>query len=267
MGQWQQKTWPICLHDPPEIVQIGVGAHGGPRVERYQLPDLWCLHLYRYEATVRIGEQVFPIRTGYASVIPADMQMEYRFIGRSPHLYAHFRLQRCAAGETQIPAMQDLGDAFGRIYEQLEQVAQSGGRRASARLWDVLWQIAERGVPEAAGLLAHPAVCQAVTLIERHLGEPLRVAALASETGVSDGYLRQLFQASFGMTVIGYIRRRRVERSSHLLKHSTLPVKAIAALVGLPDLHQFNKTIHQALGQSPRMVRFSHQSDGRAEPD
>ena len=98
MEQWQRKTWPICLSDPPEIAQMGVGAHGGPRIERYQLPDIWCLHLCRYNATVQFGEQTFPIRRGYAGIIPANMPMEYHFGSRFPHLYTHFRIRGSDTG-------------------------------------------------------------------------------------------------------------------------------------------------------------------------
>lgn len=182
---------------------MGVGAHGGPRIERYQLPDLWCLHLCRYDATVRFEEQTFPIRRGYAGIIPANMPIEYHFGSRFPQIYTHFRIRGSDTGETAIPAMQDLGDAFRRIYEQLEQVTQSDARRVRTRLWDVLRQLAGKAIPEVVGVSAHPAVSHALKLIERRLGKSLRVAVLATDLGVSESYLRLLFQQGLGMTVIG----------------------------------------------------------------
>jgi transcriptional regulator GlxA family with amidase domain len=62
--------------------------------------------------------------------------------------------------------------------------------------------------------------------------------------------------------VVGYIRRLRTERARHLLVNSTLPVKAVAVQVGLPDLQQFNKVIRRELGRSPREVR-AHAEAGR----
>lgn len=252
------RTWAICLTEPPQIAQMGCSVHGRERLERYRLPDLWCLHLYRYHAQVQLGERDFAIHPGFASIIPADLPIAYQYQGRSAHLYAHFR-PAPAIGENKtvfVPAMLDLGDDFGRLYSQLEQVIHAEPSRAQARLWDVLWQISERHFPEtAAGLDPHPAVGKAIQLIERRLAEPLQVAALAEEAGVSDSYLARLFQQALGCSVVGYIRQRRVQRAMHLLRHSTLPIKAIAALVGLPDLHQFNKTLHHCQGQSPRAVR------------
>jgi len=48
-----------------------------------------------------------------------------------------------------------------------------------------------------------------------------------------------------------------MERALHLLKHTTMAVKTIAAEVGLPDLHFFNKTIRAATGLGPREYRES----------
>jgi transcriptional regulator GlxA family with amidase domain len=64
-----------------------------------------------------------------------------------------------------------------------------------------------------------------------------------------------LFRAETGYTVVGYIRRRRMERARHLLRESTLSIPAIAASVGVADLQAFNKACRRELGDSPRAVR------------
>ena len=92
-------------------------------------------------------------------------------------------------------------------------------------------------------------------MIERRLGDSLNVADLAEELGISHNHLTRLFRSKYGMTIAGYIRKRRVERARHLLAFSTIPVKSVAVEVGIPDLHLFNKTIRAVLGRSPRAVR------------
>ena len=91
--------------------------------------------------------------------------------------------------------------------------------------------------------------------IELQLSEPLRVADIACAAEISHNHLTRLFHAATGKTVVAYIRERRVDRATRLLRHTTMPVKQIAAQVGLPDLHQFNKVIRGATGLSPRAVR------------
>jgi transcriptional regulator GlxA family with amidase domain len=55
--------------------------------------------------------------------------------------------------------------------------------------------------------------------------------------------------------VIGHLLRRRATRAQHLLLTTNLPVKVIAAEVGVPDLQEFNKLIRRHCGHSPRAVR------------
>lgn len=267
---WQAQHWPIVLSQPPVVVQMGIGVHGvsgTPSTERYRLPDLWCLHLYNYEAQVTIGGKRFPIRPGYMSIIPPDTTMTYQFSGRVVHLYCHFR---CAprGPETSVSAMRELGDDFAAIYRRFHDVAGSVGialEQRQAMLWDLLWRQTEtpEWIPDKSSADSpqrHPAVEKSLRRIEQHLAEPLTIKELAKESGVSYSYLARLFHQAIDTTVVGYIRRRRVERAVHLLQHSTLSIKSIAAAVGIPDLHSFNKVMRQIRGKSPRQIRSS--SDG-----
>jgi transcriptional regulator GlxA family with amidase domain len=122
--------------------------------------------------------------------------------------------------------------------------------RAEVRLWDILWQLVS-----AQTRAGHPAVAEAQRLIELRLGEVIYVTDLAKAAGLSQNHLTRLFAAQTGKTVAAYIRDRRVERAAHLLRHSTLPIKAIASEVGIPDLHLFNKSLRAAYGTAPRRLR------------
>jgi transcriptional regulator GlxA family with amidase domain len=128
-------------------------------------------------------------------------------------------------------------------------------RRAEARLWDILWRLVEPASLELPR--RHVAVERAQTLIEGRLGEALSVEALAREVGISHNQLTRLFRAACGQTVSSYIQTRRAERAAHLLRHTTLPAKAISTQVGANDLQAFNKLLRRHTGASPRQVRNS----------
>jgi AraC-like DNA-binding protein len=264
---WTRATWAIPLQEPPTPVQMGIGVHGVRNpVDRYQLPTLWCLHLFTYRATLFIDGQEFPTRPGFACVIPPNVPVSYHYEGRSVHLYAHFvcAAPSAASPPVSIPVMQDCGSDFPALYARFEEVVRAPRlppHRRQARLWDILGYLAER--PVAASVPSAtpdtpPAVQRVMEQIELRLGEPLSVERLAQEAGVSYSYISRLFQTHLEVTVVGYIRQRRVERAAHLLTHSTLPIKSVAVAVGIPDLHLFNKTIRGALGKSPRAVRESN---------
>lgn len=254
---WNEHQVRVSLEQPPRLVHTGVHTHRGGTAAAYCFPEFWCLHFYRYRATVAMGGRPLPIRPNHVGFTPPGVEAAYAWPSRAVHACVHFVAVPGDASGVWLPLMQDLGDDFEPLYRQFEEAVtcwSTQPRRAEARVWDVLWQLAER-TPVAAGRALHPAVRQAVRLIELGLGEELRVATLAEEVGMSHNQLTRLFGESFGTTVVGFIRQRRVERARHLLEHSELPIKAIAAEVGLPDLHHFNKTVRRELGRAPREVR------------
>jgi AraC-like DNA-binding protein len=240
---------------------MGVSIHGHadhPSRDTYRLPELWCLHFYRYEAEIDIAGQTFPLRPGYVSVIPPDTLMVYRYRGLSEHCYCHFRLKE-SDGTTSVPVAQDLGRRFTELEARMREVATGVGLpagRRQAAVWEILWELA---YPESSAASStqpgHPTVDRALQILEERLGDTLSVADLAEELGISYSYLSKLFGRYQGDTVVGYIRRRRAERAEHLLRSSTLPIKSIAASVGVPDLQQFNRMIRASTGNSPRGIR------------
>jgi hypothetical protein len=141
-------VWPVPLDAKPTILQIGVGVHGvRAPVERYKL-SAWSLHLYRYDGEVLVNGRVLEIRPGNVGVTAPGAEMEYRYRGRSLHTYAHFTLPDLGGEGVTIPAMQALGEAFGRFGEDLDEAVvwfANGSRRAEVRLWDLLWRLAPRG--------------------------------------------------------------------------------------------------------------------------
>jgi len=254
-------SWKIPLGEKPELCVIGKGVHGKvPSQERYLLDGLWCLHFYHYEANIVADGLTYPIRPGFVSLFPPGTPLVFNFDRLSRHLYVHFRLRPSRANCRRVPAMQDLGAVFPAVHDQMEEVLGFHSvepRRAEARLWDVLWELATalpgRGGP---GQL-HPALRNSLQLIEAGLEDVIIIPELAREVQMSHNHLIRLFRARFNMTIEGYIRDRRIKRALHLLRHSTATVKSIAAEVGLPDLHQFNKAIRRACGRSPREISKS----------
>ena len=86
---------------------------------------------------------------------------------------------------------------------------------------------------------------------------------IAAAVGVSHNHLTRLFTAGQGLTVVGYLRRRRIEHARQLLVHSTMSITAIASTVGIPDLQAFNKACRTVTGLGPRALRESgSSSDG-----
>jgi AraC-like DNA-binding protein len=265
MNTAESVIWRVPLGERPTVVQMGIGVHGvRASVERFRLEGLWSLHAYGYAAGLRVGGHEFAVTPGTIGVVPPGEATEYRFAGRCEHVYAHFALPPAggsgAATAALVPALTPPGGGpdSGRFAADLREALTwlpAQPRRAEARLWDLLWRLA---APEPEGVDAaalHPAVRLALSLIESRLAEGVRVSEIAREAGVSPGHLTRLFRAATGRTVIDALQERRAERARHLLTYSDLPVKAVAAQVGIEDLNLFNKTVRRRCGASPRAIR------------
>lgn len=247
----------LRLDEAPTVVNAGVGVHGvSTPHDVFRLPDLWQLHLYNYEGTLSLGQSVHPIRPGHVSLVPPGTEVHFRYRGRSEHFYAHFR--PCDAGAAHlVPVMQDAASQSAGLADLLRHAVTAmpaSPARASAEVWAALWRITELPGGGRAGR-HHPFVAAAQAYVEERLAGPLSVPDIARAVGVSHTYLTRLFRAETGLTVVSYIRRRRLERARHLLLSSTLSITAIAAAVGITDLQAFNKACRRELGASPRAVR------------
>lgn len=260
----------VPLREPPRIEWLGVGTHGRFAREDYRLPQSWCLHLYSWTGALRAGEIILPVAPGYVSVVAPDTPLSHFFRPQDPpavHLTCGFRLA-APDGEPgfTLPVMSDTGTAFGALYALFEKavaIFPFTPRRAESLIWDILWRlvetpadtgVADNRVPQESDRITRLIMLLRETM-ELRLAEPLRVAELARITGLSPNHLTRLFHAATGKTVVGYLRERRIERATRLLQHTTMPVKQIAAQVGLHDLQAFNKAIRAATGVSPRRVR------------
>lgn len=277
MPGWQDVSHGLPLGGPPIIQQVGLNVHGSRRVESYVMDQLWSLHVYRWRGTLDVGGKLFPVRPGYLSVEPPNTRLTWRYdMEACPHHYVHFAL-RGDGPTTPVPAMQDLGPAFPEISEEMHLLVtlfEQHRRRAEVRLWDLLLRLSrmQTGRPEgsSARTVAGPdlpfAVQTAVAIIDNELRDKLEVAAICKRVGISQNHLTRLFQHAFGVGVAAYVRRRRVDKARHLLTASSLPIKAIAAEVGVPNLQQFNKLVRAVSLRSPRAWRDHGADDDPAKP-
>ncbi|MCW3060533.1 MAG: AraC family transcriptional regulator [Capsulimonas sp.] len=253
-------SWSLPLSERPDARLMAVGVHGPDRVERHRTRGYWALHLYAYQASMDIANVLLPIRPGFVSLTPPDVEAVYHFPDRSTHLCAHFAFPPSAGGARAVPAMQDLGGDYADFYKSLEEgiaCFRINPERAEVRLWDLLWRLADRTAAKPEVHNNPAALFQACERIEMRLSEPIVVEALAAELGVSHNHLTRLFRKRFDTTVVGYIRQRRVDRAGHLLRSTGLPVHIVAAQVGVEDPRQFSKIVRAATGMSPTELRKS----------
>ncbi|MGH3418755.1 MAG: helix-turn-helix transcriptional regulator [Streptosporangiaceae bacterium] len=104
---------------------------------------------------------------------------------------------------------------------------------------------------------AHPAVVQAMRLLEADLARDWTLTGLAAELHLAPGYLVRLFNAATGLPPMAYLAQLRAEHAAVLLLHSDEPVTSIGRTVGWPDQGNFARRFKAHYGLSATTYRKS----------
>jgi AraC-like DNA-binding protein len=246
----------------------------------YWHPARLAVHVHEYAATVRIGRSEFRLRRGDVTVSPPDTPSCYHLPQPGVHLCLHLAMEPAPARPAlrlplHLPA-ESAGDAVAlrvqRIIDWFVQIPQNplAALAASALAQELLIFLAQPPSPAAqaatvAGGLRR-AVLEAARLIE---AKPLLspgVPELARAVGMSQNYLARGFKQHLGVTIARFRLLRRLQLAQELLTITDLPIKAIAARVGMADQHHFNKMFRQEIGMAPTQWRARGRTQRRSRP-
>jgi AraC-like DNA-binding protein len=107
---------------------------------------------------------------------------------------------------------------------------------------------------------AHPAryLLRARDLVDAGYAEPLDVADLAREAGLSRAHFSAEFRRAFGESPHVYLLTRRLERAAALLRTTDHSVADICMSVGLSSVGSFTTSFRRMFGLPPTAYRASH---------
>ena len=162
------------------------------------------------------------------------------------HLEALAALREC-------PPSRYRGDVLGRLsllLSELGRVAQPGSADASAN-----------------GPV-HPAVGQAMRMLEGSIARHWTLGELAEELHLAPGYLVRLFKAATGLPPMAYLAQVRAEHAAVLLLHTGELVTCIGREVGWPDQNYFARRFkaHYGLSATTYRKRFATKAAHLHEP-
>jgi len=108
--------------------------------------------------------------------------------------------------------------------------------------------------PAVAGLL--PWQTRKVReFIDASLDSKIQLQDCAGKARLSTNHFSRAFKATFGTTLLDYIRRRRVERAQHMMLTSQQPLSQIALLCGFADQAHYSRVFRAVVGLSPNAWR------------
>lgn len=98
-------------------------------------------------------------------------------------------------------------------------------------------------------------VRQILVTIDASIDSDLSLKRFANELFLNTSYLSSLFKKETGMTLTDYVNQHRISYAKRLLKSTTLSIQAVAAAVGITDIHYFTRLFRRETGLSPREFR------------
>lgn len=235
----------------------GDGHRGDPLRQAFTVEGFWGVHLYRYHATVRGPWGTLPITPGTGGFTPPGARMEYRFRGRSEHIFFHLAWDS-PVESTAVPALFSVGPGFAGLWSRMEESLlwrTQNPLAASVRAWDVLLQMVRLATAGVAAFPTKGLSARIQLFIDERLREGVTPRMLAEELGITVGHASQICRAETGVSLGELIQQRQKDVALHLLTATTLPIKSVAREVGITDAQYFNKRCRSWFGASPLSVR------------
>lgn len=94
--------------------------------------------------------------------------------------------------------------------------------------------------------------------IARNYTQKLTVQEVAESVKLNPNYAMNLFQKTFGTTLVNYLTQLRVSHAQRLLSTSEIPITEIALESGFSSISRFNDAFYRSSGTSPSEYRKSH---------
>lgn len=99
------------------------------------------------------------------------------------------------------------------------------------------------------------AVVRATDYVYDHLHEKIALRDVARESGVSKGYLCELFKKETGMTIFAYAMKLRIEAASNMLESAEYESADIATALAFSSHSHFIKAFKARTGMTPEEYR------------
>lgn len=111
------------------------------------------------------------------------------------------------------------------------------------------------------------AVRRVITYVSTDIAADLSLSSLAAELNINSSYLSTLFRKEMGMPLTEYVNRARVNHAKRLLETTNLPIKSVAAQIGITDMPYFSRLFRRLAGTTPKGYREQKYTQQIQAPD
>lgn len=190
----------------------------------------------------------------------SNMAEEDRRFGEK--LIAHVNRKSIARSYDENPA---LGDAILALIREMRTKKRFYQTSVKGLLLTLLVEIAREDMrddstPEPASVIGYKQrllIRDALTFIDGHYGEVIRIATLADRCHMSETHFRRLFRSIMHITPLEYINIVRVEMACDLLRNTEYGMDIIAQRVGYMSISSFNRNFTKVTALTPMQWKKS----------
>lgn len=209
--------------------------------------------------------QIFLLRENEEIYYEADTQDPWQYVwiafaGEYAHRYMHYAgfTDDICVQECHVPPM-EFYTLVKEILEHPHLNISSELHRMSLALQYLSLAIESRefgqdGTRQREDLSPDDYVAYATRYIQANYAN-IRISDVASYIGVNRTYLTTLFKKKMLMSPQEFLMHVRMDRSRSLLRHTDIPVSAVAKEVGYEDQLAFSKIFKKKFGVSPAQYR------------
>ena len=96
---------------------------------------------------------------------------------------------------------------------------------------------------------------KAICLIDENFMMLKTVDDVTTKIGYNKLYFNRLFKDYTGVSIAEYIRKKKMDESTHLLTHTNYTVEKISEIIGYSDIKSFYNAFKKIIGTSPGEYR------------
>ena len=204
---------------------------------------------------IRAGSSIWRFLFVNVSVLFADLPDREHLIQLTDRTKYRGRLCGSAEKKRILPLLQRIFDLFD------EQEPPPREHPYLALLTAAILYETERFLPEKTSVLPEASeemqriVAPAVAYMMSHYASPVRMETLCELCYVSEGHLRRVFTAVFGIPPVAFLHKIRIRHACAALESSEDSILSIADQCGYASLSSFNRQFQKILQMSPSAYR------------
>lgn len=244
---------------PPQVQYVGhIQPNPAWRIQAHSHPFHELIAPVRGVIHVAIDGQVHAFGPGTLLLYPAGViHAEWSDLDA---LESYFVAFRCSA--LRATTLVTSEDPDGRIRQLLRWLSQDqqtlhpGGDRLQQDIFRIVWSLFQQNRHP----LENELIQKVRDYIRRHIGQPLKLADLAREAGLSRFHFAREYRKLAGRTPMAEVRLIRADFARELILTTNLPLKEIAPAAGLGNEYSLSRVFRRLFKMPPGEFRRNRNS-------